>query len=66
MWKAWLFISQSLMDEAEKAQTEADSPLTWRRLINRYKEDARPGDFKAALTVEKAAKGTYTNRTAPR
>mgnify|MGYP000081401615 CR=1 FL=1 len=50
-----------LMDEAEKAQTEGRQPFDVEALINRYKEGCKAQEnFKAALTVEKAAKGTYT------
>ena len=48
-----------LMDEAEKAQTEGRQPFDVEALINRYKEGCKAQEnFKAALTVEKAAKGT--------
>ncbi|MCD7870579.1 MAG: zinc ribbon domain-containing protein, partial [Enterocloster clostridioformis] len=50
-----------LMDEAEKVQTEGKQPFDMEALINRYKEGCKAQEnFKAALTVEKADKGTYT------
>lgn len=50
-----------LIDEAEQAQAEGKEPFDFEALINRYKEGCKAQEnFKAALTVEKAGKGTYT------
>ena len=50
-----------LIDEVEKAEEEGKAPFDIEALMNRYKEGCKAQDnFKAALTVTKADKGTYT------
>lgn len=50
-----------LMEEAQQAQEEGKAPFDLKALMTRYKEGcAAQENFKEALTVEKAEKGTYT------
>ena len=49
-----------VIDESQKQQAEGKTPFDLEALLNRYKEGCQAQDnFKAALTVEKAEKGTY-------
>ncbi|MEY8221147.1 zinc-ribbon domain-containing protein [Enterocloster aldenensis] len=50
-----------LIDEAEKAEEEGKAPFDIEALLTRYREGSSAQEnFKAAMTVEKADKGTYT------
>ncbi|MCC2819998.1 zinc-ribbon domain-containing protein [Lachnoclostridium pacaense] len=50
-----------LIDEAEKAEEEGKAPFDIEALLTRYREGSNAQEnFKAAMTVEKADKGTYT------
>ena len=49
-----------VIDESQKQQAEGKTPFDLETLLNRYKEGCQAQDnLKAALTVEKAEKGTY-------
>lgn len=51
----------TLIAEAEKAEEEGKAPFDLEALITRYNEGCKAKDnFKAAMTVTKAEKGTYT------
>ena len=50
-----------LIDEAEEAEEEGKAPFDIEALLTRYREGSSAQEnFKAAMTVEKADKGTYT------
>lgn len=49
-----------LVEEAEQAEEEGKTPFDMKALMDRYKEGCEAQEnFKAALTVEKAEKGTW-------
>lgn len=50
-----------LTEQSEKAQAEGKTPFDIKALLDRYEEGCQAKEnFKAALTVTKAEKGTYT------